>query len=248
MDLHFKHLCYFGFSLPLGAFIACIFLSMYKDFESANHTHCQVDNIFPSISACISNFFPQNTLWRLCIGIDSFPRYLIAFIYYNKYYIPKTNRMRKPTIYLYLIKLGFLFHIIELTSLLILTYVSSVEIFFIHMISFVIFLITSSFYMILTIWTYYLQRDDQSKEMSIREKYSKKLKLWTFLFYLTCFMMSLYFYIRHNTYCEPYIYSLFSLMEYLTVLANIFYHSIIIYDLNLNNNTFKISLIETKNF
>ena len=34
----------------------------------------------------------------------------------------------------------------------------------------------------------------------------------------------MYFYWRHNTYCEPYIYSLFCILEYSVVLMNVGYH------------------------
>ena len=35
------------------------------------------------------------------------------------------------------------------------------------------------------------------------------------IFYVGSFLISLCFYIRHNLYCEPYVYSLFSFFEYL---------------------------------
>ena len=34
----------------------------------------------------------------------------------------------------------------------------------------------------------------------------------------------IYFYWRHNTYCEPYVYSAFCLLEYTIVLMNVGYH------------------------
>ena len=34
----------------------------------------------------------------------------------------------------------------------------------------------------------------------------------------------IYFYWRHNTYCEPYIYSMFCFVEYIIVLMNVSYH------------------------
>lgn len=243
--MNFIHLCYFGLSLPLGAFFVCIFLSIFKDFHLANSTHCGVFNFLPSISACIGDFYPQNTIWRLCIGIDSFPRYLISFVYYKKYYKPKGQLMKNAKLYFLIIKCAFILHNIELTSLLVLTYVSSVEIFFIHMISFVLFLLTSSLYMLICIGTFYWPREKAFIYLSNQEQKSLRLKLRTFSVYLSCFLFSLYFYIRHNTYCEPFVYSIFSLMEYLTVLANIFYHSIIIHDLNLTRNNFKLTLLET---
>ena len=206
-------------------------------------THCRVQNILPSISASISDFYPQNTLWRLCIGVDSFPRYLIAFIYYNKYYRVKIENKTYKSFYKMILKIGFLFHFIELTSLLILTYISSIEIFVVHMLSFVLFLISSTIYMLITLATHYWPNDSNNISSNInefRENRSKNFKLKILIFYLSSFMLSLYFYIRHNRYCEPYVYSFFSLCEYLTVLANIAYHAVIFYDLNLFGIQYKI--------
>ena len=241
-----KSLCSFALSLPLLAFFSCILLSIVKDFDNANRTHCGVDNILPSISASISSFYPQTTLWRLCIGIDSFPRYLIAFIYYNKYYINKTSKLKNECTYKILIKISFVFHFIELTALLLLTYISSTEIFVIHMLSFIIFIFSSTVYMALTILSYRWLQQPLGLEASVshREAKSKDYKTRMFTFYVSSFLISLCFYIRHNLYCEPYVYSLFSFFEYLTVLANIGYHSIIFYDLSLFTNDFRISFLE----
>lgn len=234
--------------MPLLAFFSCIFLSIIKDFDDANRTHCGVNNILPSISASISSFYPQTTLWRLCIGIDSFPRYLIAFIYYNKYYINKTNTLKNEFSYKILINISFVFHFIELTALLLLTYVSSTEIFLIHMLSFIIFIFSSTVYMALTIFSYsWLQSQEHlglDASVTHREAKSKRYKIRMLIFYVVSFLISLFFYIRHNLYCEPYVYSLFSFFEYLTVLANIGFHSIIFYDLNLFSNDFRISFLE----
>lgn len=35
---------------------------------------------------------------------------------------------------------------------------------------------------------------------------------------------ALYLYDRHNRYCEPGVYSMFSLLEYIVIIANIIYH------------------------
>lgn len=40
-----------------------------------------------------------------------------------------------------------------------------------------------------------------------------------------------YFFFRHNSHCEPYIYTLFALSEYIIVLSNIYFHSLAYYDL-----------------
>jgi hypothetical protein len=247
-ELNLKHLCKFCFVVQLGAFVLCILITLIKDFQEANNTHCLVKNFLPSISASVSEFFPQNTLWRLAIGVDSFPRYLIAFMYY-RHYLLRRAEFKNVFIYSSIVQMAFMFHFIELTSLLLLTYVSSVEYFEIHATSFILFLISSTIYMVLTISTHYLQRRVRFNSAIAkgldRELKSHSLKSSIFLFYLISILASLYFYIRHNQYCESYVYSMFSLFEYLTVLANIAYHMVIFYDLNLIGNRLKLKSFQS---
>jgi len=49
----------------------------------------------------------------------------------------------------------------------------------------------------------------------------KKSILKTYFF---CIPLLVYFYYRHNEYCEPYVYSVFCLLEYVIVLSNMCYH------------------------
>lgn len=205
---------------------------MVKDFKRANNTHCNVPNIFPSVSACISHFYPQNTIWRLSIGLDSLLRYAIGFIHYRAYYarIVSSN--------LFLARLALLLHLIELTALIMLSFVSSVEIFLVHMLSFCVFIAASSGYMLVTILIHWpLKRP--------REVRACQLRLRIFGVYALAFLGSLYFYIRHNAYCEPYVYSLFSLCEYVTIMGNIAYHCMIIYDLDLRMNPRRVLLVDS---
>lgn len=46
------------------------------------------------------------------------------------------------------------------------------------------------------------------------------------------FISSLYFFVRHNAYCEPGIYSLFATAEYVVVVTNVAFHATVYYDLN----------------
>lgn len=78
-------LCFSAVSIPLFAFVICVMLTMYKDFDSANNTHCKVPNIFPSISASIGNYEPQGTIWKLAIYIHAPIRFYIITLRW-KYY------------------------------------------------------------------------------------------------------------------------------------------------------------------
>ena len=57
----------------------------------------------------------------------------------------------------------------------------------------------------------------------------------------SCILASLYCYWRHNTYCEPGMYSTFSMFEYTVVLTNMAFHATSYYDfynVNLSLNSF----------
>lgn len=78
-------LCFTVVVVPLYAFITCVILTMYKDFENANKTHCNVPNVFPSISASIGNYEPQSTIWKTAIYFHAPVRFYMLFMRW-KYY------------------------------------------------------------------------------------------------------------------------------------------------------------------
>ncbi len=231
-------MCTFGYSLPLFAFILCITLTIINDFQKANETHCNVPNYLPSISASTSaSFYPQSIIWRSCMALDALPRYLLAYIHYKEYYMSdylnlNLIKFNYRNVYLILVKILFLSHLIELTSLLSLSFISSDDNFTLHSLSFISFVLFSLIYMSLSICAYFFRN---SKSKKYHESRNRKLK--TFLIYITSLLFSTYFYIRHNTYCEPFIYSLFSLCEYSIVISNIYFHHLIVYDLKLLNSS-----------
>ena len=47
---------------------------------------------------------------------------------------------------------------------------------------------------------------------------------------MTSSCLALYFYWRHNEYCEPFVYSFFAMSEYSIVLCNMLYHWLVSYD------------------
>lgn len=133
--------------LPLFGLITCVFISSVFHFEDSTGTHCQVMSFFlnvfvlmaqnytesllcffqvpnylPSISASIS-LSPESHIWRLCIGLHSAPRFLVAFTYFRFYKARFASRFPESP----LSCLNLVFSISENLGLLLLTYVSSSE-------------------------------------------------------------------------------------------------------------------------
>jgi hypothetical protein len=118
-------------------------------------------------------------------------------------------------------ELLFVLNVIEVTSLLGLALFGSNENYSIHSKCFGTFLISSLTYMFLVSYTNF---------------YSwcrRTVRVKTMIAWLNLFMMisATYFFFRHNSHCEPYVYTLFALSEYIIVLSNIYFHSLAYYDL-----------------
>lgn len=216
---------YFAYFLPFFAFITCTSLTIIKDNVNATRTHCNASNVLPSISASIAGFEPQRFIWRLSFALDSTPRYIIAYLQLQR--LLNRHHIAYPKLYRIIQKLNSFIHFLELTFLLLLTYVSSNEMKQIHTFGFVGFIFCSLLHMLFTILIDYFWLRTKKFCSNEKEKSSRSKRLKCFLINISSFFISMYFYYRHNRFCEPYIYSMYSLFEYCVVLTNIVYHSII---------------------
>lgn len=220
-----RHFLWLAYSLPCFALFSCVGLSIIKDFEKSTRTHCNVFNFLPSISASIGDCEPQRYIWRLCFALDSVPRYVIGYLQLQRL----LRRHHVDNVELYsLVQIGnTLIHFLELTFLLLLTYISSSDIKWIHECSFVGFMICSLLHMLLTILIDYFWPRTMINRLSEQERSLRAKRLRWFIANIGSFFISLYFYFRHNSVCEPNIYSMYCLFEYIVVLTNIAYHAVI---------------------
>ncbi|XP_073517215.1 post-GPI attachment to proteins factor 2 isoform X2 [Phyllobates terribilis] len=208
-SLKFTTLAVGTVSLPLCGFFFCIAWSLKFNLTETTATHCGVDNFLPSISAAIGGVTPQRYVWRLCVGLHSAPRLLVAVAYLNSYMAAGGSYWR--------CHINFLLNVCEILSLLLLTYVSSNENHGIHQLAFIFFMVFSLGHMIVTIRIWSLSR-------KYSERKSYRYKQCLLLLNLLSFLISLVFYYHHNTTCKPGVYSAFAFFEYLVVLSNMGFH------------------------
>ena len=160
-------------------------------------------------------------VWKLFVSLHSAPRLLLAFMYrsYFKQGVAPKYRM--------LGEVAFISYVLEVISLLMLSFAPSREDFRTHKNSFACFLVVSVLYMLLTFcllnWFWIRPRSDW-------EKTGHRLKKLLVKANAGCILVALYLYYRHNRYCEPGMYSIFSIFEYGVVLTNMGYHWTSYYD------------------
>lgn len=223
LRIPFGKLAWVTVSLPLFSFIFCVIWSVLFNFDKATFTHCKVDNYLPSISAAIGNFSPQRDVWRTAIGTHALPRLLVASKYYSFY---------KAVLYKwahFLAAIACWLTVIENLALVGLTFVSSSDNYPAHEKLFIIFLISSELYMVLTCVLVSRTRSMPPDEL---DKKSLRVKWRLLTLNISFSLLAVYFFMRHNSYCEPGVYTLFALSEYVVVLTNMAFHMTAYWDFN----------------
>ncbi|XP_037072813.1 post-GPI attachment to proteins factor 2-like [Pollicipes pollicipes] len=231
--LHFRHLAFTVVAMPLGGFLFCVGWSLCYNFDAATSTHCDVPNYLPSISAAIGSFPVQRRVWKTLIALQALPRFLVGFFYHE--YWQDTLVLTSASRCLLL--LAEILYVSENLGLIGLSFVASADNFPFHKMSFIVFLVSSEFYMLLTCRLFRLAR---SKGITRLEVISRRQKLIIFIINLTSLVFAMHFYARHNRLCEPGVYTMFALCEYFVVLSNMAFHMTAYWDfhdkvLDLNN-------------
>lgn len=190
---------------PLGSFIFCVVWSIVFQFKETTATHCNVVNILPSLSAATGAYSPQKHVWVHSIAIHTIPRVIVFYMYFKRH--------RSIPI--------FILNVTEVFCLLGLAVFGSRTHYAMHARCFTVFLITSSIYMFVGAYSSHFIWCRRTRNF-------KKIMAWT-NFSLT--ILAAIFFVRHSSHCEPYVYTLFALSEYLLVFVNIYFHFLAYYDL-----------------
>ncbi|CAG5103450.1 Oidioi.mRNA.OKI2018_I69.chr1.g778.t1.cds [Oikopleura dioica] len=201
----------FCVACPSLAFISCLFLSLWTDWERSVNTQCVKDgkthhpyNLLPSISMMISDRQPMEFIWRAAIGLHSFPRLFLGVYFRQKHLHLIGNKSR--------VNLMYFFYFLDILALIGLTYVQSNEWFIVHAISFGTFLSASPLFMITAL---------SCVNVGHGAYRSRKR---TFLLHLSSTFVTLFLYHHHNSTCNDFVYTFFALFEYIIVFSNIYFH------------------------
>ena len=87
----------------------------------------QAANYLPSISSAIGGFSPQKYVWRVCIGLHSTPRYLLGVCYHRLYASWSSDVTAGQHLYVCLVYVMSAAYFIEISCLLLVSFVSSTE-------------------------------------------------------------------------------------------------------------------------
>lgn len=192
----------------------CFSMGILYYFPEVTATLCDKDNvgwntrpynILPSISSTIGDVevkFQQH-MWSFTVLMFVTGRIFCGYLFYKLREgngQDGTNRVR------------FVLFEIEQFSLIGLTIIKSTENFFWHRNYFAAFWLASIIGMPVTLRLREARADIYAKRRII------------FIIHFSSSLMCALFYYLHNTMCEDYIYSVFSIFEYVLVLSNIFFH------------------------
>ncbi|CAI5444679.1 unnamed protein product [Caenorhabditis angaria] len=227
LSLPFKYVVFCVAGLPSSALFICVILSLWLHFDQAISTHCEVPNWLPSISAAVSTYSPEKYIWRFLIGLHIGPRLLIALAFRNFLASSPLRPISGFRKFQRLCNLACLLNLAENCFLLGLTSISSSEDHGLHAKCFGGFAICSILYMLLSTWLF--NESGRRRATNLGER-SYEYKILGSAIFIFCFVMGGYLYWRHNTFCEPGIYTLFALVEYSAVFSNIFFHCTLYYD------------------
>jgi len=199
-------------------------IALLWHFEETTQTHCHVPNYLPSISAAIGGCMPEKFIWRVGIALHCLPRIILFPPALHKHYknTQSGQEYNLTTWWFWLLNLlTNVSQVAENGALLTLTYISSTDNFDVHEGSFIAFMGSAMLYMFLSCILFKLTA---SQPMTLEEHTYLTRKVSIMLFNYCSFGLAVYFFFRHNWYCEPGIYTLFALCEYCTIVSNIAFH------------------------
>ncbi|CAG7726110.1 unnamed protein product [Allacma fusca] len=214
-------------ALPLFGFFFSIFWAILQ--EPTRLVECSAENqvalnILPTVSQATGNLYLSNIVWNVCITISTILNVFYAFLELSKLNFLVNKK------YQALVMLVLVFRVTWAGGVIGLSYVTSTDNLLVHSMFLGLFLVFSNLFMILNCYLLYKCRVIPCG--SEEEELSQKWKFRLMILSLIVTPMLPYFYMRHMTSCEDFVYSVFAFLEYVIVLCTLGYTSLALYDYN----------------
>lgn len=218
--------------LPLFALFFCVHYALRYHFKSSTATHCGVTNYLPSLSAATGLFTLSSFLWKLAIALHTPGRLLLGLLV-DRLWRQRLDSNHIPVSVLTLRTL----YLLEVFSLLGLSWVSSSQNFPVHKMCFATFLVSAHVHMLLTCLL--LSRcsagiSGAASSVALCGRFQQRSLYWKRVCLCTSVVSAgvcVYVYGRHNAYCEPGMYTIFALTEYIVTVCNMCFHMTAYWDL-----------------
>ncbi|XP_014209202.1 post-GPI attachment to proteins factor 2-like [Copidosoma floridanum] len=218
----FRKLCIVTVSIPLATLLFCFVTAYIYQQDDIHETHCRVYNVLPSISA-ITGVSPQRYLWRVSIALHIGPRLLIASVYYSFYLkiigdildVPTKLRGSK------LLNVCYWLNLAEVAALCGVTYISNRENYAVHEKTFIVFMISSLFHMLVAV---------KLGRLVTPNAQSLQYKQVLFTTSIVSTVGLIIFFLKHRLLCHDLAFSWFSLCEYVIASANMAFHATVVLD------------------
>ena len=207
-SLGIKPLCVITVSLPLLAFAFCLLYSWSHHFILTTRTHCRVYNFAPSVSATLNVPRPQAAVWRLAVALHAPARMALALLHWRRLRNALPSSRAK-------VDVALILFVVELCSLLGLSFVASKESYSVHRFAFSSFVVFHLAHAALLV-----RLCAEAASAAPEDQKALRWRKRSLALFVSGLASAAYFFYRHNRYCEPGVYSLFSMSEYVVVLSN----------------------------
>lgn len=198
---------------PLVGLITCVLLAATIHHDESTRTHCGVANFWPSVSASVKNE-PEQFIWRLAVSLHNVVTMSDSLLMYHNL----CHHIQSTTFHLVMARLCALFKSCSSVGLFVLTFVGSTENFELHKAGFVMWILTGALSMVIFDWLWISGKSRVVRRQSFATQ-------WLFGFttsYFVFLFLAGWAYYWHNTYCTPYVYSLFGMCEFLVIVSYVF--------------------------
>lgn len=198
--------------IPYIGLVGCLITAVIRYPTQALNTECESPNYLPSLSTGIGQFQPQQIIWQLIVTMSATPRLLLPYILTQKYNAQFGIESKPPGISRLLTLANILFYC-EIVSVLGLSYYTTSTNARRHQKCIITYLICNILlhpcHLILRRWRLSpMPSDEVEKWNSYRRHYTA---------FLTSTLLLTVFYCFHIFYCTPYMYTCFSICEYISI-------------------------------